>query len=272
MSKVVHFEIPAENPERAIAFYEEVFGWKISLWEGPFDYWLVTAGDDKEPGINGAIMLKEQGAVVRDTISVDSFDEFAQKIDNSGGKMLTDKMEIPGMGFNGLFQDTEGNIMGIIEITMIFITRVFQAPPEEVWKGWTEPEAVKEWFGPQGFTAPVVKIDLRLGGTVLYCMRSPEGEEFWSTGIYKKIVPQEQIVSTDSFADAEGNVVPASHYGMKGDWPLELLVTVTFQEDGGKTKFTLQHEGFPDRENRDLALSGWNESLDKLAAYLDRKV
>jgi uncharacterized protein YndB with AHSA1/START domain len=271
MSKVVHFEIPAENPERAIKFYEKVFGWKISNWGGPFDYWLVTAGEDDEPGIHGAIMLKEQGDEVRDTISVDSFDEFAQKIEDRGGKMLTDKMEIPGMGFTGLFQDTEGNIMGIIEITMIFITRVFNAPPGEVWKVWTEPDAFKEWFGPQDFTTPVVNIDLRVGGTVLYCMRSPEGEDIWSTGIYKEIVPQERIVSTDSFADAEGNVVPAAHYKMEGDWPLELMVTVTFQEDKGKTRFILQHEGFPDRNNRDLAEEGWNESLDKLARYLEKR-
>jgi uncharacterized protein YndB with AHSA1/START domain len=102
-------------------------------------------------------------------------------------------------------------------------------------------------------------------------MRSPEGEDIWSTGIYKEIVPQERIVSTDSFADAEGNVVPAAHYKMEGDWPLELMVTVTFQEEEGKTRFTLQHEGFPDRKNRDLAEAGWNESLDKLARYLEKR-
>jgi uncharacterized protein YndB with AHSA1/START domain len=270
LAKVIHFEIPAEKPEKAVKFYENVFGWKISKWDGPFDYWLVTAGEDDEPGINGAIMLKEPGDIVRDTISITSFDEFAQKIENHGGKMVTEKMEIPGMGFTGLFQDTEGNIMGIIEITMIFITRVFNTPPEKVWKAWTEPENVKHWWGPKDFTAPYATIDLQVGGTSLFAMRSPEGEDFWSTGIYKEIVPQERIVSTDSFADADGNVVSASHYGMEGNWPLELLVTVTFQEEDGKTRFTLQHQGFPDRENRDLAEAGWNESLDKLASFLDK--
>jgi len=272
MSKVVHFEIPAENPERAIKFYEEVFGWEISNWGGPFDYWLVTAGDEEEPGINGAIMPKEQDDVVRNTISVDSFDEFAQKIVDRGGKMLTEKMEIPGMGFTGQFQDTEGNIMGIIEITMIFISQIFNAPPEKVWEAWTDPESVKKWWGPKDFTAPYARIDLKVGGTSLYAMRSPEGEDFWSTGVYKKIIPQELIVSTDSFADADGNVVPASHYGMKGYWPLELMVTVTFKKEDGKTRLTIQHEGFPDRENRDLAEAGWNESLDKLASFLEGKI
>ena len=58
-------------------------------------------------------------------------------------------------------------------------------------------------------------------------MRSPRGEEFWSTGVYREIVPMERIVCTDSFADEKGNIVPASYYGMQGDWPLECLVTVT---------------------------------------------
>jgi len=271
MSKVVHFEIPADNPERAVKFYEDVFGWEVTKWDGPSDYWLLTTGEDDEPGINGAIMPKKFGAMVRDTISVDSYDEFAQKIEKKGGKMLTEKMPIPGMGFNGLFQDTEGNVLGIIEITMIFITRTFNAPKDEVWKAWTDQESVKHWWGPKDFTTPIVKTDLQVGGNSLYCMRSPEGEEFWSTGVYQDIIPMERIVSTDSFADADGNVVPASHYGMKGDWPLELVVTVTFQEEHGQTRFTLEHAGFPDNENKNLAEAGWNESLDKLASYLEKR-
>jgi len=184
--------------------------------------------------------------------------------------MLTEKMTIPGMGFNGLFQDTEGNIFGIIEVTMIFIVKVFNSPLKDVWRAWTEPESIKKWWGPKDFTAPVVKNDLKEGGSYLYCMRSPENEDFWSTGIHKEVVPMKRIVSTDSFADSEGKVVPASHYGMTGDWPLELNITVTFEEEDGKTKLTIQHEGFPDHENRTLAEEGWKESLDKLDTYLEQ--
>ncbi|HMK53920.1 MAG TPA: SRPBCC domain-containing protein [Methanobacteriaceae archaeon] len=150
----------------------------------------------------------------------------------------------------------------------LIINRIFDAPPEEVWKAWTDPESVKHWWGPKEFTAPVSRIDLRVGGKYLYCMRSPDGQDFWSTGTYREIVPLHRIVATDSFADEKGNVVPASYYQMTGDWPLELLVTVTFQEQEGKTRLTLQHAGMPDSENRDLAKAGWNESLDKLAEYL----
>ncbi|MDP3066896.1 MAG: VOC family protein [Methanobacteriaceae archaeon] len=118
MSKVIHFEIPADDPERAAKFYEKVFGWNITKWDGPFDYWLITAGEDDEPGINGAIMSREFGAMVRNTIGVDSYHEFVKKIESQGGKMLTEKMSIPSIGDMGSFQDTEGNVFAILEAKM----------------------------------------------------------------------------------------------------------------------------------------------------------
>jgi len=150
----------------------------------------------------------------------------------------------------------------------LVITRVFDEPRELVWKAWTDPERMKRWWGPKNFTAPVCKIDLRVGGVYLYCMRSSEGQDYWSTGVYREIVPQERIVCTDSFADEKGNPVPASHYGMGGDWPAELLVTVTFAESAGKTKFTLRHVGIPAGQMKELTSAGWNESFDKLADVL----
>lgn len=115
MPRIVHFEIPAEDPDRASMFYEKVFGWKVEKWEGG-DYWLVTTGPDEEPGINGAIMPKEEGNdMVRNSIAVESFEEYAKKIESEGGKMLMEKTEIPGIGNWALFQDTEGNISGILE-------------------------------------------------------------------------------------------------------------------------------------------------------------
>jgi len=150
----------------------------------------------------------------------------------------------------------------------LVITRVFDAPRELVWKVWTEPAHLMRWWGPKGFTSPVCKIDLRVGGEYLNCMRSPEGQDFWSKGVFREIVPPERLVMTDSFADTEGKIVPASHYGMKGDWPLEMLITVTFEENEDKTKLTLKHSDIPAGENRDMAGAGWNESFDKLAEYL----
>lgn len=151
----------------------------------------------------------------------------------------------------------------------LVITREFDAPREKVWQAWTDPEHIKRWWGPKDFTAPSAKVDLRVGGKNLLCMRSPDGKDYWSTGVYREIVPNEKIVTTDSFADAEGNVVPASEYGMQGDWPGELLVTITLEEiSGGRTKMTVRHEGLPEGEMKEMTNSGWNESFDKLAASL----
>jgi len=153
----------------------------------------------------------------------------------------------------------------------LIITRIFDAPRELVWKAWTEPKLVMRWWGPYGFTAPVAKIDLRVGGKILFAMRSPDGKDYWSTGVYREIEKPERIVSTDSFSDEKGNIVPASHYGMTGDWPEELIVTVTFEEQKGTTKFTLRHEGIPPGEMMDEARAGWSGSFDKLAEVLEEE-
>jgi len=150
----------------------------------------------------------------------------------------------------------------------IVITRFFDAPRELVWKAWTDPEQVKRWWGPTGFTTPFCKIDLREGGRFLYCMRSPDGKDYWGTGVYREIVPFERLVCTDSFADEKGNVVPATHYGMSSEFPLEMLVTVTFEERDGRTKMTLRHVGIPSGADSQGAEQGWNQFFDKLAEEL----
>ena len=152
--------------------------------------------------------------------------------------------------------------------TRIVITRDFDAPRKLVWRAWTEPALLMRWWGPGGFTAPVCRVDLRVGGSYLFCMRSPEGKDYWSTGIYREIVEPERIVFTDFFADEEGNPVPATHYGMSPDWPAEMLVRVTFAEHEDKTKLTLQHLGIPSGAEGDSCEAGWTESLERLAEHL----
>lgn len=149
------------------------------------------------------------------------------------------------------------------------ITRIFDAPRRRVWDAWTDPQEVIRWWGPEGFTAPAVTIDFRVGGKYLSCMRDPDGRDYWSTGTYREIEPMERIVATDSFADEHGNVVSASHYGMPGNWQEVLLVTVTFEDVNGRTKLRLYHEGFPSGDMAELAKAGWNQSLDKFAQVLE---
>jgi uncharacterized protein YndB with AHSA1/START domain len=150
----------------------------------------------------------------------------------------------------------------------LVIKRTFDAPREMVWKAWTEPARVMRWWGPKDFTTPVSKIDFRVSGRYLNCMRSPEGKDYWSTGVYQEIIPLKKIICTDSFADEEGNVVSASFYSMSPDFPLEMLITVTLEDDKNLTKLTLKHEGFPPGEDFKGAQTSWNESFDKLAEYL----
>ncbi|MFI5211881.1 MAG: SRPBCC domain-containing protein [Ignavibacteria bacterium] len=151
----------------------------------------------------------------------------------------------------------------------LVIERIFEAPPEMVWRAWTDPENMKKWWGPKDFTCPSCRIDFKVGGKCLFCMLSNEGKEYWSTGTYNEIIPLKKIVCTDSFSDKDGNVIPASELGMPGkDWPLEMYVTVTFEDLGGKTKMTLKHVGIPGAEMSDMTGAGWNQSFDKLAESL----
>jgi len=116
MARVTFFELPADDPQRAIAFYEKAFGWAITKWEGPFDYWLVTTGADNEPGINGAItprMMPEQ--VTADTISVESVDDATKKVVEAGGTVMLPKRAVPGQGYLAYCTDTEGNVFGVMQ-------------------------------------------------------------------------------------------------------------------------------------------------------------
>jgi uncharacterized protein YndB with AHSA1/START domain len=149
----------------------------------------------------------------------------------------------------------------------LVITRAFAAPRELVWRAWSEPEHFKAWFGPKGYTIPSCDIDFRVGGRLLFAMRGPDGQDIWCTGTYLEIEPMERIVFSDSFADEQGNIVPASHYGMNGDIPLEMMVTVTFEEAAGKTIMTMRHAGLP-TPDAEGANEGWSQSFNKLAAHL----
>lgn len=153
--------------------------------------------------------------------------------------------------------------------TDLVITRMIDAPRELVWKAWTEPEQIKRWWGPKDFTTPVWKADLRLGGEIFNCMRSPDGKNYCSKGVFLGINPPERMVLTDSFADEKGNVVPASYYGMSKDFPLVMKITLLLEEQDGKTKLTLRHADIPPGEDSEGAKQGWNESFDKLDRHLE---
>ena len=150
----------------------------------------------------------------------------------------------------------------------VVITRVFDAPRDLVWRAWTDPEQIVRWWGPKGFTSPAAKVDLRVGGKFIYCMRSPEGQDGWNGGVFQEIVPQERIVATVFFMDEHGTPLHASHYGLPADWPDEGVAITTFEERDGKTTLTIRYEGIPAGDALDNTVIGWNEQLDKLEAIL----
>jgi predicted enzyme related to lactoylglutathione lyase len=116
MPRPIHFDLTVDNPERAMKFYKDIFGWKFEKWNGPMEYWMVTTGDEKEPGINGGLSKRgESGMPNMNTIGVSSVDKFSKMVQDEGGKVLMPKSPIPGMGWFATCQDTEGNTFGIIE-------------------------------------------------------------------------------------------------------------------------------------------------------------
>ena len=116
MPRPIHFEIPADDPARATAFYENVFGWKFQKWEGDMPYWLITTGENGEPGIDGGLLPRAQpGASTVNTIGVPSLDKILVTITAKGGKTVVPRMAIPGIGWLAYCHDTEGNIFGVME-------------------------------------------------------------------------------------------------------------------------------------------------------------
>lgn len=129
-NRPVHFEIHADDPERAAKFYSNVFGWNISKWDNPaMEYWMVMTGKaetgDKWPGIDGGLLRRKGPRPAADgpvngyvnTMTVPNFDETAGKVAQNGGEVALPKFSLAGMGWLGYFKDTEGNIFGVMEET-----------------------------------------------------------------------------------------------------------------------------------------------------------
>ena len=121
MPRVIHFEIHAAEPERAVAFYRTVFRWTCTRWEGPVEYWLIKTGEDGERGINGGL-IRRHGPIDGEaviayvcTIDVPSVDEWAGRITAAGGTIVLPKMAIPGVGWLAYVKDTQSNLVGLMK-------------------------------------------------------------------------------------------------------------------------------------------------------------
>ena len=155
------------------------------------------------------------------------------------------------------------------EAERMVVTRVFDAPGELVWKAWTDPKYVMQWWGPKGFTAPVCEMDFRVGGKFLCCMRAPDGQELWSGGEYFEIVVHKKIVYSMYFADAEGNKVEPEQYGIEHEAMDDAHDVITFEDFGdGQTKLTLIGNESMESARNSGQVEGWNQILDKVAAVV----
>jgi uncharacterized protein YndB with AHSA1/START domain len=146
----------------------------------------------------------------------------------------------------------------------VTITRVFDAPRQLVFKAWTDAKHLAQWWGPKGFTNPVCEIDARVGGMLRIHMRGPDGTVYPMKGEIRELVVPERVVFTNIAVDAEGRNL------------LEGLTTVTFADEGGKTKMTLHTNAVAVVEHAAAYLqgmeAGWTQSIDKLEVFLPRAV
>lgn len=138
----------------------------------------------------------------------------------------------------------------------LLIRRSFDAPRALVFQCWTEPERLSRWCCPKGFSMPFSEGDIRPGGSFRTCMRGPDGTDYWLSGTYREIVPPEKIVFSHHWLDDQGR---PEH---------QTVVTITLEDDGGRTKLTLHQAFFRSEAARDGHRGGWEESLDNLAEYL----
>lgn len=160
--------------------------------------------------------------------------------------------------------------------TDVVLSRTFNAPRALVYKAWTDPKHLAQWWGPKVFTNPVCEVDLHVGGAFRIVMRGPDGVDYPLNGVYREIIPDERLVCVIDLEEHPGdwherlkkNVGPAT-----SDPTKEMLWTVTFAEQNGVTKLTVRTH-FPSADVRDAFLKmqmaeGWTESFEKLEALVE---
>ena len=155
----------------------------------------------------------------------------------------------------------------------LVVTRILDAPVELVWKAWTDPEHVKRWWGPKYYTSPTCKIDLREGGKFVFAMRAPAdqgGQDSYTAGVYKKIVPMERLEFTQGLSDKDGNPIDPARMGMPPDFPKEIRTVIVFRPkaNGQMTELIITEYDWTMGQMAVYSLAGLHQSIDKLAEAL----
>lgn len=153
----------------------------------------------------------------------------------------------------------------------LVVKRIIDAPLELVWKAWTEPEHVMKWWGPKHYTCPYCKIDLREGGKFVFAMRAPAeqgGQETYTAGVYKKIIPMQYLEFTQGRSDREGNPIDPAQVGMPPDFPEEIRTSIVFKARGELTELIITEYDWPMSQMYVYSLAGLHQTIDKLEASL----
>jgi uncharacterized protein YndB with AHSA1/START domain len=151
----------------------------------------------------------------------------------------------------------------------VVIERCFDAPVDLIWQMWTDPEHFKAWYGPDGATIPIVKMDVRVGGTRLVCMEMDTSDgptQMWFTGEYLEVIEHQRLIYTESMSDEKGNVSSPSDMGMPEGHPMTTEVRVELEDLGGRTKMVMTHAGIPADSPGAI---GWGMAFEKLTAHVE---
>lgn len=150
----------------------------------------------------------------------------------------------------------------------IVIERTFNDPVESVWALFASADEIKKWWGPNGYYAPVVESDLRVGGEFFLGMQADGGKPAYNVGKYTEVIPLKRIASTLTFADGGKKPVPASHYNIPGEWPAQTTVLIEFSVPAeGQTHVKITEEGIPMIMSVPAKM-GWEQQLDKIDALM----
>ncbi len=156
-----------------------------------------------------------------------------------------------------------------VKFPQVDVSRKFNAPVERVWKAWTNPELIKQWWGPETYSCPTASLDVRPGGKSLLAMKGPDGQVQYSGGTYLEVIPNKKIVSTDQFMDKDGKAISPKDAGMPGEWAEVMKVNIEFKSLGDdQSEIHIVHDGIP-KDQHDDCVKGWTSSLMKLQRLVE---
>jgi uncharacterized protein YndB with AHSA1/START domain/predicted enzyme related to lactoylglutathione lyase len=264
---VVDFDTTVDEKTRFVQLTPPGSGCSIQISSGMFD---VPPGSLRGlqlvvPDVHAAHSRLVQGGVDNSGVVV---------FDGGSFRPARDGDALDNVGFVH-FSDPDGNEWSVQQISSrgpatfdLAVTRVLDAPAEEAWTAWTEPERVMRWWGPTGFTSPRAELDVREGGTSLVCMRAPAeygGQDLYNTWTYRAVVPPERLEFELDFTDADRVLLPAESIPQGVPRAVRHVVTLRPVENG-RTELTVREFGYRTAEARDVSRVGLEQCLDKMVA------